>query len=87
MRLNHMNYKLARRAGRLLALAFACYGIAGGCLDSAVAVRFRNAYVPGLMAGLSTAVSAPGQAEDGLRQAWSAMFDGFAAALMGDGAK
>ncbi len=81
MRLNH---KLIRRAGRLLALAFACHGI-GGCLDSEVAVRFRNAYVPGLMEGLVTAVSAPGQAEEGLRRTWAAIYEGLNAALIGDG--
>ena len=80
-----INYKLSRRAGRLLAVMLACHGI-GGCLDSAVAVRFRNAYIPGLMEGLVTAVSAPGQSEDGLRRTWAAMFEGLSAALIGDGA-
>ena len=81
-----LNPRFVRRAGKLFAALCACHGLAGGCLDSEVAVRFRNAYVPGLMEGLSTAVSAPGQSEDGLRRAWSAMFDGLSAALMGDDA-
>lgn len=82
MRLNH---RIPRRAGRLLAAMLACHGI-GGCLNSEVAVRFRNAYVPGLMEGLVTAVSAPGQSEEGLRRTWAAIFEGLSAALTGDGA-
>ena len=76
-----LNHRTPRLVCRILAALVACHGI-GGCLDSEVAVRFRNAYVPGLMEGLSTAVSAPGQSEDGLRRAWAAMFEGFAAALI-----
>lgn len=82
MRLNH---GMPRRAGRVLAAMLACHGI-GGCLNSEVAVRFRNAYVPGLMEGLVTAVSAPGQSEEGLRRTWAAIFEGLSAALTGDGA-
>lgn len=74
----------SRRAARLLAFLIACHGI-GGCLDSEVAVRFRNAYLPGLVEGLVTAVSAPGQAEDGLRRTWAAIYEGLSAALIGDG--
>ena len=74
--------KLTSRAGRLLAALFVCNSVmGGGCLDSEIAKRFRTAYVPGLVEGLSTAVSTPGDAETGLRRAWAALFEGLGAAL------
>jgi len=70
-----------RRARWLTAAMMTCYGfsLGNGCMDSDIAKRFRDAYVPGLMEGLSTAVSAPGQAEQGLRIAWAALMNGIGA--------
>ena len=70
-----------RRVRWLTATMMTCYGLSlgNGCMDSEIAKRFREAYVPGLMEGLSTAVSAPGQAEAGLRIAWAALMNGIGA--------
>jgi len=76
-----VHHKLTSRAGRLFAALFVCHSIVGGCMDSEIGKRFRTAYVPGLVEGLSTAVSTPGDAETGLRRAWAALFEGLGAAL------
>jgi hypothetical protein len=52
-----------------------------GCLDSDIAKRFREAYAPGFISGLSTAVGTPGQAETGLRQMGTALAEGLGAIL------
>lgn len=39
-----------------------------GCWESDLAKRFREAYAPGFIQGMSTALAQPGQAEAGLRQ-------------------
>ncbi len=53
-----------------------------GCLDSSIAMRFREAYTPGLVAGLSTAISDPTNSEAGFRQAGAALFEGLGAILL-----
>jgi hypothetical protein len=53
-----------------------------GCLDSSIALRFREAYAPGLVAGLSTAISNPADSETGFRQAGAALFEGLGAILL-----
>lgn len=66
----------------ILAVALATSLIAfDGCLDSDIAKRFREAYAPGFIEGLSTAVATPGQAETGLRQMGTALAEGLGAIL------
>ncbi|MBI5764687.1 MAG: hypothetical protein HZA51_14320 [Planctomycetes bacterium] len=52
-----------------------------GCLSSEIALRFREAYAPGLTAGATAAITDPQNAEDGLRQAWAALYDGIGAII------
>ena len=82
----HKKHKLIRRLARLpIAAMLGSTFLLGGCfgleLDSAIVQRFRAAYAPGLAEGLQTAVLEPGDAEEGLRQAWAALMDGIAAAV------
>jgi len=74
-------YQITRRAGRVFAALLAANSIVGGCLSSEIGKRFRDAYVPGLVAGLSTAVTTPDQADAGLRQSLAALIEGLGAAL------
>lgn len=53
-----------------------------GCLGSEIALRFREAYAPGLTAGATAAITDPDNAEVGLRQAWAALFDGIGAIII-----
>lgn len=61
----------------------------GNCLsldvDSDIFTVFREAYVPGLVSGLSTAVSNPDQQEAGLRQTVVAFIEGLGAVLQPEG--
>ncbi len=58
-----------RRAKRWLVVCFTATTASwGGCLDSDIGKRFREAYAPGFIQGLSTAFAQPGQTETGLRQ-------------------
>jgi len=52
-----------------------------GCFSSAIAKRFREAWVPGLTEGLASAITSPDTAEDGLRQALAALIEGLGAML------
>jgi len=69
------------KAKFLLAAFLTTTAIASGCWDSAIAIRFREAYVPGLTAGLSSAITDPTNAESGLREAGAALVEGLGAAL------
>ena len=51
------------------------------CLDSDVLKRFRTAYEPGLVSGLSAALEDPENAETGLREAAAALLDGLGAVI------
>ena len=51
------------------------------CFDSEIARRFRSAYAPGLVEGVSSAITDPQNAETGLRQAWAALYDGLGAII------
>ncbi len=62
-------------------LSFSAPIMFGDCLDSEMAKRFRETYLPGLVDGLSAAVTQPESAEDGLRQAGVALIEGIGAAL------
>ncbi len=53
----------------------------GGCWDSEIAKRFRDAYAPGAVTGLSTALGTAGQTEAGLRQMGTALADGIGAII------
>ncbi len=70
-----------RKIKLLCATALTATVFSGGCLDSDIAKRFRQAYVPGLTEGLKMAVLQPGDAEAGLRRAWAALNEGIAAAF------
>lgn len=52
-----------------------------GCFDSDIAKRFREAYSPTFVEGLSTALEQPGQAEAGLRLMGTALAEGLGAIL------
>lgn len=52
-----------------------------GCLDSDIAKRFREALRPDLVAGLSAALTDPFNAEIGLRQAGTAVFQAVGAVI------
>ena len=49
--------------------------------DTDIARAFRQAYVPGLIEGLSTAVTTPDNAEAGLRRTVTAFLEGLGAVL------
>jgi len=53
----------------------------GGCWDSEISKRFREAYAPGFINGLSTALGTAGQAETGLRLMGKALADGIGAII------
>lgn len=73
-------FRIHRRAHlRLIAALASGVLLSGGCLDSEIVKRFRDAYAPGLIQGLSTAFATPGQAEEGFRQMGSALADGLGA--------
>lgn len=59
--------------------------LSSGCdlLDSSTEISrvFRQAYIPGLLEGVSTAVTTPENAEAGLRRAVTAFFEGLGAVL------
>ncbi len=58
-----------RRVKHALAAGLTASGfLFNGCFDTEVAKRFREAYTPGFIQGLSTALGQAGQAEAGLRQ-------------------
>jgi hypothetical protein len=54
-----------------------------GCLDldSDLGKRFREGYAPGLVDGLSAAITDPAEAETGFRQAGVALIDAIGALL------
>jgi hypothetical protein len=71
-----------RRAGLQLSAALASgVLLSSGCLDSDIVKRFRDAYAPGFISGLTTALEAPGQAEAGLRELGAALADGLGAII------
>ena len=78
-----MSYRtnLYCRAKIALATALVSTAFADGCFDSAIALRFREAYQPGLTEGLSSAITDPTNAEAGLREAGAAFLDGLGAIL------
>jgi hypothetical protein len=51
------------------------------CLDSAIALRFREAYAPGFVDGASQALANPDTPEDGIRTAFAALFEGLGAII------
>ena len=53
----------------------------GGCWDSEISKRFREAYAPGFISGLSTALGTAGQTEEGLRLMGEALADGIGAII------
>jgi hypothetical protein len=56
--------------------------LAEGCfLQSEIVKRFREGYEPGLVSGVTTAITDPDNAEDGVRQAIAAVFDGLGAVI------
>lgn len=77
-----MSLRQRRRARRVAVVLASMVGLpAIGCFDSEIAKRFRDAYAPGLIEGLSTAVLVPGDSETGLRRAFAALFEGLGAVV------
>jgi len=52
-----------------------------GCFDSELAKRFREAWGPGFIEGLSSALTDPANAEAGLRAAGAAFLSGLGAMI------
>lgn len=52
-----------------------------GCMDSDIAKRFREAFVPNWVAGLSAAVTSPWESEIGFRQTAVALFEALGAVI------
>jgi hypothetical protein len=69
-----------RRIGALAVLMAGTLPVTS-CFDSEIARRFRGAYAPGFMEGVSSAITDPANAETGLRQAWAALYDGLGAII------
>lgn len=55
--------------------------IGNGCFDSSIVKRFREAYEPGLVAGLSAAVTDPANSQIGFRQTATALFEALGAII------
>ncbi len=55
--------------------------VLNGCLDSDAFKRFRDAYEPGFVAGLSAAVTDPANSQIGFRQLATAFFEGLGAVI------
>lgn len=55
--------------------------------DSELGRAFREAYVPGLVQGLTTAITTPEQTEAGLRQTLTAFLDGVGTLLTPEDAR
>lgn len=70
-----------RRIRLTLAVGFCGTAMGTNCLDSDILKRFRTAYEPGLVSGLSAALEDSENAETGLREAAAALLDGLGAAL------
>ena len=64
-----------------LAVGFFGTALATNCMDSGIMKRFRTAYEPGLVQGLSAALGDPANSETGLRQAAGALLDGLGAVI------
>ena len=73
----HRRLRVATAAG----LMSSVFMPLGGCWDSEIAKRFREAYAPGFISGLSTALGTAGQAEAGLRLMGKALADGLGAII------
>ena len=79
-----MRYRtLAPRRNTMFAvvLALALSTLVGCDLNGEVSKRFREAFIPGLTAGLTTAATNPANGETGLRQTLVALIDGLGALL------
>ncbi|MBX3393980.1 MAG: hypothetical protein KF841_01295 [Phycisphaerae bacterium] len=55
--------------------------VLNGCLDSDVFKRFREAYEPGFVEGLSMAIENPAQSQLGFRRLGQALFEGLGAII------
>lgn len=73
--------------GALLSLPFVVGSCPSVAFDSELGRAFREAYVPGLIQGLSTAVATPENTEAGLRQTVTALLDGIGTLLTPESAR
>ncbi len=80
--MRHTALRLRKKSRVFFAALLLGHALEPGCFDSAIALRFREAYTPGLVAGLSAAVSDPANSETGFRQAGAALFEGLGAILL-----
>lgn len=70
--------------GRLklsLAVGLTSVAFSDGCFDSAIAMRFREAYAPGFTEGITTAITDSANREAGFRQAGGAVIAGVGAVI------
>lgn len=77
--------KLRRKTLRISA-SLAAFGLgslmAEGCfLQSDIVKRFREGYEPGFVSGVTNAITDPDNAEDGVREAIAAAFEGLGAVI------
>ncbi len=80
-RMLQINRKKRLLTGLMLSSSF----VVGSCpsfgFDSEVGRVFRQTYVPGLVSGITTAVTTPENTEAGLRQTLVALIDGIGTLL------
>ena len=70
-----------RRVRLTLAVGFCGTAMGTNCLDSDIMKRFRAAYEPGLVQGLSAAIDDPANSQIGFRQAAAALLEGLGAII------
>ena len=77
-----IRFRRWQRGVRLtLAVGFCGTAMGTNCLDSEIMKRFRTAYEPGLVEGLSAALDDPAHSQIGFRQAAAALLDGLGAII------
>ena len=89
--MNRRIVRISRRKRTLMGVVLSLTFGVGSCpsisFDSELGRAFREAYVPGLVQGLSTAVSTPENTEAGLRQTLTALIDGIGTLLTPEDAR
>lgn len=86
-RLLGINRKKRTFVGAVLSMSFVVGSCPSIAFDSELGRAFREAYVPGLVQGLSTAVTTPENTEAGLRQTVTAFLDGIGTLLTPESAR
>ena len=89
--MNRRIHQINRKKRALTAALMSSMLFIGNCpsigFDSELGRVFREAYVPGLLQGLTTAITTPEQTEAGLRQTLTAFLDGVGTLLTPEDAR